>query len=103
MIICSTGCVCTQSLSLAQLFAVQWTIANQAPLPMKFSRQECWSRVPFPTPGDLPDSGIEPVSLASPILAGRFFTTAPTRKPTIISRVTHIAAYGKTSFFLMTE
>ena len=81
MIICSTGCVCTQSLSLAQLFAVQWTIANQAPLPMKFSRQECWSRVPFPTPGDLPDSGIEPVSLVSPALTDRFFITSAIGKP----------------------
>ena len=45
---------------------------------MKFSRQEYWSGLPFPTPGDLLDSGIEPMSLASPALAGRFFTTSAT-------------------------
>jgi len=44
---------------------------------MEFSRQEDWSRLPFPSPGDRPNPGIEPVSLASPALAGRFFTTAP--------------------------
>ena len=51
-----------------------------SPLSMGFSRQEYWSGLPFPTPGDLPDSGIEPVSLASPALAGRFFTTVPPEK-----------------------
>ena len=45
---------------------------------MEFSRQEYWSGVPFPSPGDLPDPGIEPTSLASPALAGRFFTTIAT-------------------------
>ena len=48
-----------------------WTIARQAPLSMEFSRQECWSGLPFPTLGDLPDSGIK---LVSPALASRFFT-----------------------------
>ena len=46
--------------------------SHQAPLSMEFSRQEYWSRLPFPTPGDLPDPGMEP---ASPGLTGRFFTT----------------------------
>jgi len=46
----------------------------QAPLSMEFSRQEYWSGLPFPPPGDLTDLGIEPTSLASPALAGRFFT-----------------------------
>ena len=55
-----------------------WTIARQAPLSMGFSRQEYWSRLPFPPPGDLPDPGIEPVSLMSPALAGGFFTTSAT-------------------------
>ena len=90
-------------LSHILLFVIPRTVAHQAPLSVEFSRQEYWSGLPFPTPGDLPDSGIEPVSLVSLILAGRFFTTASTRKPTIISRFTHIAANGKTSFFLMTE
>ena len=52
-----------KSLSCVQLFATQWTVAYQAPLSMKFSRQEYWSRLPFPSPGDLPDPGIEPESL----------------------------------------
>ena len=57
-----------------------WTIAHQAPLPMEFSRQEYWSGVPFLTPGDLPNPGVEPASLASPALAGGFFTTSDPRE-----------------------
>ena len=52
--------------------------ACQAPLSMGFLRQEYWSRLPCPPPGDLPDPGIEPASLTSPALAGRFFTTSAT-------------------------
>ena len=54
------------------------TVALQTPLSMEFSRQEYWSRLPFPTPGNLPNPGIKPLSLASPALAGRFFTTSAT-------------------------
>ena len=54
-----------------------WTVAHQAPLSMGFSRQEYWSRLPFPSPGDL-NPGSEPASLASPALAGSFFTTSAT-------------------------
>ena len=46
--------------SYVQLFVASWTAAHQAPLSMKFSRQEYWSRLSFPTPGDLPDPGIDP-------------------------------------------
>ena len=46
------------------LFATQWTVVHQAPLSMEFSRQEYWSGLPFPSPGDLPDTGIKPRSLA---------------------------------------
>ena len=53
-----------KSLSHVQLFATLWTVARQAPLSMGFSRQEYWSRLPFPSPGDLPDPGIEPGSPA---------------------------------------
>ena len=60
---------------------IPWIIARQAPLSMGFPRQEYWSGLPFPTPGGLPDSGIEHVFLASPALAGGFFTTAPPGKP----------------------
>ena len=55
-----------------------WTTAHQAPLSMGFSRQEYWSGLPFPPPGELSDPGIKPTS---PALAGRFFTTEPPRKP----------------------
>ena len=64
-----------------------WTVACQAPLSMEFSRQEYWSRLPFPTPGDWPDPGIKPMSLVSPALAGRFFfffTTVPPEKPNLL-------------------
>ena len=47
---------------------VPWTVARQALLSMEFSRQEYWSGLPFPSPGDLPQAGIEPVSLVSPAL-----------------------------------
>ena len=50
------------------------TVAHQAPLSIGFSRQECWSGLPFPSPGDLPNPGVKPESLASPALTGRFFT-----------------------------
>ena len=70
--------VCVQSLSHVQLFVTPWTVACHAPLSMEFSRQECWSGLPFPPPGDLPEPGIKP---SSPALAGRFFTTEPPRKP----------------------
>ena len=63
-----------KSLSLVQLFATPWTVAQQAPPSMEFSRQEYWSGLPFPSPGVLPDLGIEPGSPASPALAGGFFT-----------------------------
>ena len=51
-----------KSLSRVQLFATPWTVAYQAPPSMGFSRQECWSGLPFPSPEDLPDPGIEPRS-----------------------------------------
>ena len=58
-----------------------WTVAHQAPLSMKFSRQEYWSGLPIISPGELPDPGIEPISLMSAALADRFFTAVPTGKP----------------------
>ena len=60
--------MCAQSHSHVQLFVTPWTVAHQAPLPMEFSRQEYWTRLPFPSLGDLPDPGIEPESLACPVL-----------------------------------
>ena len=61
--------------SCVRLFAILWTIACQVPLSMGFSRQEYWSRLPFPPPGDLPNPRIKPASPGSPASAGRFFTT----------------------------
>ena len=59
------------------------TIACQAPLSMEFSRQEYWSGLPFPSPGDLPDLEIKPTAPMSPELAGGFFTTvSPGKTPT---------------------
>ena len=66
-------------LSCVRLFATPWTVARHTPLFMGLSRQKYWSGWPFPSPGDLPDPGIKPVSLASPALAGRFFTTSATK------------------------
>ena len=68
------------SLSHVHLFKTPWAAARQVPLSTVFFRQEYWSRLPFPTPGNLPDPKIEPASLASPALAGRFFTTGATYK-----------------------
>ena len=68
-------------LSCVQLFVNPWTVGCHAPLSMEFSRQEDWSGLPFPTPGDLTDPGIKPTSLASPALAGRFLTTESPGKP----------------------
>ena len=64
--------------SCVQLFATVWTIAPQAPLSVGSSRQEYWSGLSCPPPGDLIDPGIEPSSLTSPVLAGDFFTTSAT-------------------------
>ena len=65
-------------------FVLPWTVACQAPVSMGFPRQENWSRLPSPPPGDLPNPGTEH---ASPALAGRFFTTELPEKPinTLIS------------------
>ena len=62
---------------LTQLCPTLWTVAHQAPLSMGFPRQESWSGLPLPTPGGH-HPGIEPTSLASPALAGGFFTTSTT-------------------------
>ena len=64
--------------SPVRLSVTLWTVALQAPLSMGFSRQEYWSGEPFPSPGCLPDPGIEP---ESPALAGGFITTEPPGKP----------------------
>ena len=77
-------------LSCVQLFGTPWTVARQAPLSMEFSRQEYWSRLPFPSPGDLSDPGIEPAFPESLAMAGRFFTTELPGK--LIQRYTYEAS-----------
>ena len=71
--------------SYVQLFATLWTVAHETPLSMGFSREEYWNGLPFPSPGDLPDAGIEPISLLSPALAGGIFTTRATQAKTYIT------------------
>ena len=68
-------------LSYVWLFAIPWTIACQAPLSVGFSKQEYWSWLSFPTPGNLLNPWVEPTSLALPILAGAFFTTCHLGSP----------------------
>ena len=67
-----------KSLSGVRLFATLWTIVHQAPQSMEFSRQEYWSGLPFPSPGDLPDPGIKPTS---PALQADALTSEPPGKP----------------------
>ena len=67
-----------KSLSRVRLFATPWTVAHQAPPSLGFSRQEYWSGLPFPSPGDLPDPGIKP---GSPALQADALTSEPPGKP----------------------
>ena len=62
-------------------FVIPCTVAGQAPLSIEFLKQGYWSGLPFPPPGDLPNPGIEPMSPASPALAGGFFTSLPLEPP----------------------
>ena len=74
---CVCVCVCVVMFNSV----TSWTVACEVLLSTELFRQEYWKRLPFLFPGDLPDPGIKPVSLSSPALAGRFFTTEPLRKP----------------------
>ena len=78
-------CVCACKHACARLFAIPWTVACQAPLSVGFSSQEYQSGLLFPSPGDLPDPGIKPVSLVSLVFAGRFFTSGPPGMPMAFS------------------
>ena len=73
-----------QSLSHDRLFATPWTIAHQAPPSLGFPKQEYWSGLPFPTPGDLSDPGMKPASPVSSALACEFFITASPGSFTVI-------------------
>ena len=85
---CSSVCVCACChISCVQLFGTPWTVARQGPLSTGFSRQEYWSGLPCPPPGDLPNPGIESTCLKSPALAGGFLTTSTTwEAPLVYSR-----------------
>ena len=79
-----------KSLSRVRLFVTPWTVAYQAPPSMGFSRQECWSGLPFPSPGDLPDPGIEP---GSPALQADALPSEPPGKP-IVTCIKYIHVSG---------
>ena len=83
--VCVCVCVCARArvhvcalscFSHVRLFATLWTVAHQASLSMGFFKQEYWSGLPWPSPGDLPDPGIEPASPTYLSLVDRFFTTS---------------------------
>ena len=86
-----------KSLSCVWLLATPWNVACQAPLSLGFPRQEYWSGLPFPSPGNLPDPRIKPVS---PALAGIFFTTEPPGKLDWNKKVWR--AFGSLGEFMLT-
>ena len=100
---CSLDPVTVCMLSHVCLFVTPWTVPCQVPLSMKFFRQEYWSGLPFPTPGDLPNPGTEPMSPASPALAGGFFTTEPPGKPLLGSYPTRIKSLSSHISILFSE
>ena len=77
MCVCVCVCVCAHAHSVMSDPVTPCTVAQQIRLSMKFSRQEYWSGLSFPSPRDLPNPSIEPASLPSPPLAGKFFTPEP--------------------------
>ena len=86
-------------LSRVQLCVTPWTVAIQAPLSTGFSRQEHWSVFPCPPPGDLHDPAIKPASLTSPALAGGFFTTESSRKPS--DSISALTSFESPKLFLV--
>ena len=86
--------MCTQSRTT---LCHPWTVAHQAHLSTEYSRQEYWN-IPFPIPGNLPNSGTEPVSLESLALAGGFFSTEPPGKPKeVLGKIYSIASVRVTA------
>ena len=91
-----THAICLLScFSHVRLFETPWTVARQAYLSMGFSRQEYWNGLPCSSPGDLPNPGIKPMSLMTPMPHGKPYM--------VISRSIHVAANGITSFIFMAE
>ena len=79
--VCVCVCVCSVCAWSFLIFVIPWTVDHQTPLSIGFSRQEYWNELSFPTPEGLHDPGNKPISLVSPALANRFFTTTSSRKP----------------------
>ena len=79
-------CLALHPQSLHSYLCTLWTAARQAPPSMGFSRQEYWSGLPFPSPGDLPNPGIEPASSVSPALQANSLTTERPGKPSVVNR-----------------
>ena len=94
--VCVRACVCMLSRSVLSDSVTPWMVALPTPLTMEFSRQEYRGRLPFHTPGHLPNSGIKPAFLASPALAGRFFTTVPPGKPVYVYMYVYICIHMHT-------
>ena len=80
-------CVCVCVLSCVHLFTTPWTIARQALLSVGFPRQEYWSGLPFPSPGDLPNAGTEPLFPVSPAVSGRLLVQTNCSTPIIFVHV----------------
>ena len=78
LLLALAGLLCVYALSRSVVSNSLQPVAHQAPLSMGFSRQEYWNGLPCPLPGNLPNSGIELVSLVSPALAGGFFSSSVT-------------------------
>ena len=79
-------CRAVHVLYQVRLFETSWTVVHQAPLSMEFSRQEYWSRLLFPMPGNLPNPRVEPISFASPALASGFFSTVAPEKFNLLGK-----------------
>ena len=87
-----------QSFSCIPLFATPQTVALQAFLSTGLPRQEYWSGLPFPTPGDLPDPGMQPTSPVSPALAERFFSTVAAWEAPVSWHITNAEIQGQPYF-----
>ena len=93
--------MCAQLLSFVLLFAVPWTAAHQAPLSMGFPRQEHRSGLPFLSPENLHDPGIEPVSLMSPALTCGFFTSTTTWEASFLpTNINFTKCFSMTAFLV---
>ena len=93
--------VCEVASVVSSSFAAPWTVAHQAPLSMGVSRQECWSGLPFPPPGDLPNPGMEHSSPMSPALVGVFFTTVPPGRIPVITYLIKCLPYVCEAYAVM--